>query len=86
LWESPAGGDWLRRLVISLGLGKALSQQLLGLNKRLKNLEDMQADLTLQQPVATQQQVKEALSTQTDGPVTIDWVCSAFLPALYWQQ
>jgi hypothetical protein len=154
---------------LSLGLGQALSQQLLGLNKRLKNLEDMQADLTLQQQVATHQQaiqaslhqyrnslhqittclhpfaigtgliqtsiqvqdqliqqqqllkhlqqshqlkdktdglrkfekqvpelsrsldlwwdwVKDALSTQTDDPVTIDWVCSAFLPALYWQQ
>jgi hypothetical protein len=45
---------------LSLGLGQALSQQLLGLNKRLKNLEDMQADLTLQQQVATQQQAIQA--------------------------
>jgi hypothetical protein len=154
---------------LSLGLGRDLSKQLLALNKRLKNLEDMQATATLQQPVQTQQQaiqeaqhqyhgclhqittclhpfaiatgliqtslqvqdqlmkqlqflktlqqnhqlqdttdglrkfekqipelirsvdlwwdwVKQALSLQTDDPITIDWVCTALLPALYWQQ
>jgi Family of unknown function (DUF6399) len=153
---------------LSLGLGRDLSKQLTGLNKRLKNLEDMQASPTLQQPVQIQQQaiqaaqhqyqgclhqittglhpfaigtgliqtsiqvqdhllkqlqslkilqqshqlpdqtdglrkfegqvpelsrsvdlwwdwVKQALLLQTDVPMTRDWVCSALLPALYWQ-
>jgi AcrR family transcriptional regulator len=154
---------------LSLGLGRDLSKQLLALNKRLRNLEDLQAEATLQQPVKNLQQViqdaqhqyrnclhqittclhpfaigtgliqtslqvqdhlmqqlqllktlqqshqlqdttdglrkfekqipelirsvdlwwdwaKQALSRQTDDPMTRDWVCTALLPALYWQQ
>jgi Family of unknown function (DUF6399) len=154
---------------LCLGLGRDLSKQLLALSKRLKNLEDMQAEATLQQSVQIQQQAiqaslhqyrnclhqittclhpfaigtgliqsslqvqdqlmkqlqwlktlqqthqlqdttdglrkfekqipelirsvdlwwdwaKQALSLQTDDPMTRDWVCSALLPALYWQQ
>jgi Family of unknown function (DUF6399) len=154
---------------LSLGLGRDLSQQLLGLNQRLRNLEEMQAKATLQEPVQTQQQaiqnaqhqyrnclhqittclhpfvigtgliqtslqvqghlmeqlqllktlqqnhqlkdktdglrkfekqipelsrsvdlwwdwVRQTLPLQTHEPTTCNWACSAFLPALYWQQ